>query len=91
MSNTLGIFARMKIYLKENKISTVHSNLCKKSFRIDGKIGKFGVGCNAILCPPGHVRSKLWQERIDGGCVKWLNKEAAPYWGSTNCGLNQPD
>lgn len=73
-------FDKMTIYLKDNFITAVHSDLCEQSLWNDGDVGTFE--CNAILCPPGTYAPTRGRESQSSEC---LSCDKAKYYGQSQC------
>ena len=69
------------VYLKNNQISGIDSEVCDA---LEGTaLGPFS--CDAVLCPPGHYNNLGRQQSFDTACEKCDVYGSARYFGSTAC------
>ena len=77
---SLGRFAEMTIYLRNNRFSGIHPDLCKMSLWNGGDVGLYG--CDGILCPSRFSSST---GRASDGKTNCSPCPDAEWFGSTAC------
>ena len=77
-------FRKMTIYLKDNFITGVHTDLCDQGDWNDGDVGNFQ--CDAILCPIGTYAPGRGRESKSSQC---LDCEQAKFYGQSECVLRE--
>ena len=78
----LARFSKMTIYLRDNFITGVHTDLCGEEQWNDGDVGRFE--CNALLCPPGTYAPARGRESQSSQC---LACDKAKFYGQSECTL----
>jgi len=82
LPTVLSRFNSLSLYVADNRISTIDSQLCSMKNWNGGDVGKYG--CDAILCPPGYSAPK-GRCSSSGECSKCL-VNGSKFFGSSACG-----
>jgi len=82
----LNRFDKMTLYLRDNFITGVDSDLCEKTTWNDGDVGKFQ--CDALLCPPGTYSPNRGRESQGSPCITC---DKAQFYGQSQCVLLNPN
>ncbi len=75
----LSRFYQMDLYLKDNLITSIDSELCSKEDWNGGDVKKYG--CAGILCPIGHF-SNDGRQSSNTPCARCASAE---YYGTSTC------
>jgi hypothetical protein len=73
-------FQDLTIFLRENRIEGINTNLCEETRFNNGDVGAYS--CDGILCPPGTM-SLTGRATDSGECLPCSRNQ---YFGSTTCG-----
>lgn len=77
----LARFDQMTIYLKDNYLFGIESDICDNDAWNDGDVGSYG--CDAVLCPPGTYSPGNGRQSLGGsGC---MDCEDAKFYGQSQC------
>jgi len=77
-------FNSLNVFLRDNRLTGLNSELCDKSSWNEGDVGKYG--CNGILCPAGYSAPN-GRHSSSGECSKCPNSGGAPYMGASTCAV----
>ena len=74
-------FSSLNMYLKDNKISKIDPQLCRKKDWNEGDVGRFG--CDGLLCPTGHFAPN-GRHSSSGEC-RPCNAKHHVHMGASSC------
>jgi hypothetical protein len=80
--SSLDRFDKMTLFLRDNFITGIHTDLCDAEFWNDGDVARFQ--CNAILCPPGTYAPGRGRQSQSSECIPCVK---AKYYGQSECVL----
>lgn len=78
----LQSFQKLRLYVADNRISEIPSDLCLKEEWNQGDIGLFQ--CEGILCPP-NTYNKYGRHNTEVECTPCDGALFAPFYGSFSC------
>ena len=81
---SLSRFQDLTLYLRDNQIEDLHSDLCSQNDWNEGDVGLFQ--CDGILCPPNTFSPGTGRASRGGSdCQKC---DSSKYFGATTCGAS---
>jgi len=75
----LSRFSQMDLYLQDNRITSIDSELCSKEDWNGNDVRKYG--CSGILCPIGHFANG-GRQSTNTPCARCISAE---YYGTSTC------
>jgi len=80
---SLSALSKLNIYLSDNLITGIATNLCDASGWLGGSVGTYE--CDAILCPPGKYSSLGRTESDATACIPCDDQKDSKVYGSSFC------
>ena len=83
---SLAVFDKLRLYLADNRIEGINSELCSKDNWMNGDVRSYQ--CAGILCPP-NTYSAYGRQNDGVECEECTGYLTTPYFGSLSCATDK--